>query len=161
MKGYIGVKMINAKKMTRSDYLAYRGWPLPEGEDGNDAGYLVEYLNGGKPNTSDYSGYVSWSPEDVFEESYRRASAMTFGLAVEVMKDGYKVARQGWNGKGMWLTLVQPPQSATTEQPMHEIDGISERLLPFIGMKTADSGFVPWLASQTDILSDDWTVLAD
>ncbi|EGL2187070.1 TPA: DUF2829 domain-containing protein [Salmonella enterica subsp. enterica serovar Lehrte] len=168
MKGYIGVKMVNAKEMNRKDYNDFRGWQLPENEEGTDEGFLVEYLDGGKPNTQAYSGYVSWSPKDVFDKAYRRASAMSFGLALEAMKEGFQVARHGWNGKGMWLKLVNPPQSAIPADWHYEVTCGDEytlepslKLLPWIGMKTADGGFVPWLASQTDMLADDWIVLPE
>jgi len=68
---------------------------------------------------------------------------MTFGDAVAAMKSGKRVARDGWNGKGMWLKLQVP-------------DVNSKMTLPYIYMFTADKQQVPWLASQTDILSEDW-----
>ena len=71
MKSYVGTKHINAKPMTRQAYNDFRGWQLPTGEDGSDEGYLVEYKDGGKANTEIYSGYISWSPKDVFERAYK------------------------------------------------------------------------------------------
>ena len=71
MKKYVGMKIINAKPMTRIEYNVFRGWALPENENGEDEGYLVEYTDGGKANTDQYKGYVSWSPKDVFERSYK------------------------------------------------------------------------------------------
>lgn len=71
MKKYIGLKIINAKPMTRLDYNIFRGWNLPENKDGEDEGYIVEYTDGGKANTTKYTGYISWSPKDVFEKSYK------------------------------------------------------------------------------------------
>lgn len=71
MKKYVGMKIINAKPMTRIDYNNFRGWSLPDNENGEDEGYLVEYTDGGNPNTTDYKGYVSWSPKDVFERAYK------------------------------------------------------------------------------------------
>ena len=56
--------------MTRGEYNIFRGWELPANEDGADEGYLVEYTDGGKANTTAYAGYVSWSPKDVFERVY-------------------------------------------------------------------------------------------
>ena len=94
MKTYIGTKLINAKPMTRQAYNDLRGWTVPADEDPADEGYLVEYLDGGKPNTELYAGYVSWSPKEQFENAYRQSSGMPFGLAVEAMKMGKKVARQ-------------------------------------------------------------------
>lgn len=71
MRRYIGTKAVNAKPMTRLDYNELRGWKLPDDEDGSDAGYLVEYADGQRPNVKGFKGYVSWSPADVFEGSYR------------------------------------------------------------------------------------------
>lgn len=70
-KTYIGTKVIHARPMTRQAYNDYRGWQLPDNEDGADDGYLVEYADGGKANDPRHAGYISWSPKDVFERSYR------------------------------------------------------------------------------------------
>ena len=70
-KTYIGTKVIHARPMTRQAYNDYRGWQLPDNEDGADDGYLVEYADGGKTNDPRHAGYISWSPKDVFERSYR------------------------------------------------------------------------------------------
>lgn len=73
---------------------------------------------------------------------------MNFGKAIEELKNGKKVAREGWNGKGMWLVLVIP--TIETEYPVQ----------PVICMKTADNKLQPgWLASQADILADDWNIV--
>lgn len=71
MKKYVGMKIINAKPMSRLEYNIFRGWQLPADENGSDEGYLVEYIDGGKANTEQYKGYVSWSPKDVFERAYK------------------------------------------------------------------------------------------
>ncbi len=68
---------------------------------------------------------------------------MNFGYALDMLKAGNRVARLGWNGKGMWLAL----------QPADESNRMT---LPYIYMKTADDQLVPWLASQTDLLASDW-----
>jgi len=78
---------------------------------------------------------------------------LTFGQAVEALKDGKKVTRAGWNGKAMYLIFV-----AATRYELDAILGLDQELRPFIGMVTADNTFVPWLASQTDILAEDWVV---
>jgi hypothetical protein len=82
---------------------------------------------------------------------------LNFGNALALLKEGARVARLGWNGKGMWLRLVNPyldTHFQVTETPIAE-----GTLLPWIGMKTADNGFVPWLASQTDVLAEDWVIV--
>ncbi len=71
---------------------------------------------------------------------------MTFGIAVEQLKRGNKVSRKGWNGKGMYLELQTPDEN-------------SKMTLPYIWMWTACGNRVPWLASQTDVLADDWDVV--
>lgn len=69
MKQFVGTKIINAIAMTRLAYNELRGWELPEDENGDDEGYLVEYLDGGQANHPDYAGYISWSPKAVFEKA--------------------------------------------------------------------------------------------
>lgn len=71
---------------------------------------------------------------------------MNFGGAIVALKGGVIVARKGWNGKGMWLKLQVP-------------DAHSKMTLPYIYMKTAQDDLVPWLASQTDILAEDWEMV--
>ena len=71
MSLYVGTKIVSARPMTRAEYNAYRGWELPADEDGNDAGYLVEYRDGGKPNDARHPGYISWSPAEQFEQAYQ------------------------------------------------------------------------------------------
>lgn len=78
---------------------------------------------------------------------------MNFGYALDALRKGNRVSRSGWNGKGMWLSLVENYQIG------HDPHITGLKLLPWIGMRTADGSFVPWLASQTDILSTDWEVL--
>ena len=72
---------------------------------------------------------------------------LTIGGAVNALREGKRVARSGWNGKGMWLELQVP-------------DTNSKMTLPYVWMKTACGNKVPWLASQTDLLAEDWNVLA-
>ncbi len=71
---YEGTKRVLATPMTRGAYNDYRGWTVPADEDPADAGYLVEYQDGGKSNHPAHAGYISWSPSDVFERSYRQVA---------------------------------------------------------------------------------------
>ena len=168
MKTYIGTKQVIATPMTRGEYNDYRGWTLPADEDGADEGYLVEYRDGGKPNHPNHAGYVSWSPKEQFEKAYRPTppTGMSFGLAIEALKMGHKVARAGWNGKGMWLVLVPgTPNVHTTEGSPYMKAGITHcDILPHIDMWTTNAhgrrAMLPgWLASQTDMLADDWMIV--
>lgn len=83
------------------------------------------------------------------------SNTMSFGSALTLLKDGHRVARKGWNGKGMFLSLVNTDYYAVGCSVVNDIDS----LLPWIGMKTADNKFVPWLASQTDVLAEDWQIV--
>lgn len=82
-----------------------------------------------------------------------KRTQLNFGDALNVLKTGGKVARKGWNGKGMYLRYID-----NRNYKIHEnfTDGCAE--LSFIAMKTADNRIVPWLASQTDMLAEDWEV---
>ena len=73
LTAFIGTKSVLATTMTRGEYNEYRGWTIPENEDPTEQGYLVEYVDGGKPNDDRHKGYISWSPRDVFEPSYHQA----------------------------------------------------------------------------------------
>ncbi|KAA9168429.1 hypothetical protein F3K36_22030 [Delftia sp. BR1] len=70
-KLYEGTKRLLAQPMTRGAYNQYRGWETPADENPADPGYMVEYQDGGKPNCPRHAGYISWSPADVFERSYK------------------------------------------------------------------------------------------
>lgn len=87
-------------------------------------------------------------------------SDLSFGDAVKALKAGKKVSRSGWNGKGMWLALIPQDQwGLGWGIPFDDGHVDAPAKLPWIGMKTADNRFVPWLASQTDVLADDWGVV--
>lgn len=81
---------------------------------------------------------------------------MGFGIgeAVKQLQNGAKVAREGWNGKGMWLCLNAEP--ATAKDP----DGVHHHVSPHVLMKPAGTpNMVPWLCSQTDLLATDWVII--
>lgn len=175
MNTYIGTKLIKARPMSRAEYNTYRGWELPADESGADAGMLVEYIDGGQANHRDHEGYISWSPLDVFERAYRPVSGMTFGQAIEALKTGRRVARTGWNGKGMWLSLSCAPGGdaiagrreiaaenfwSRNNSEYARQNGGSAVVLPCITMKTATGEILMgWLASQTDMLAEDWQIV--
>lgn len=167
MQTYIGTKTINAKRMCRWDYNKLRG-NIAGNETPDEEGYLVEYTDGGKPNHPDFAGYISWSPKDVFERAYRPVTGMTFGQAIEAMRGGYKVARYGWNGKGMFIWFV--PGSVVhrcgdiTDPHLKQINDASGNdtitFGPSARMRAADGSVVTgWLASQTDMFAEDWCIV--
>jgi len=137
METYYGTKKIKATPMGCGAYFSSTNRDVPADMDPDQAGYMVEYPG---------DGYQSWSPDYAFEAAYRKSGEMNFGHALEALKEGLRVCRTGWNGKGMWLELQKP-------------DAHSKMTLPYIFMLTADNNFVPWLASQTDVLADDWMIV--
>ena len=149
MEKYIGVKMIAAEPMTRGAFNASKGvWMPIDDACYNEPGYKVVYED----------GYTSWSPKEVFEAAYRRIDNMTFGLALEALKQGKKVCRVGWNGKKQYIELatnvsyVNPVGSVTNVD--HEQMG--NKAIAFVGTSGTQLG---WLASQADMLSEDWMVV--
>ena len=67
---YVGTKVVHAVPMNRREYNEFRGWKMPEDENGNDPGYLVEYADYQESNVQGIAGYVTWSPASAFHESY-------------------------------------------------------------------------------------------
>lgn len=79
---------------------------------------------------------------------------MDFGDALRLLKNGGKVARRGWNGRGMWIELMEF-KHAEAEIKLYDMP-----FCPCIMMKTAQNTIQPgWLASQADLLAEDWIVV--
>ena len=156
MQTYIRTHIVEAEPMTRGEHLKSKGLTLIPGT-GNEAdeGYFIQYPD----------GYKSWCPKASFEKSARPIDGMTFGQAIEAMKMGKKVARKGWNGKGMYLWLLpaaEVKREWCKDARLLEAFGDSDTLscLGSIRMFTADKKVLTgWLASQTDMLSEDWNIV--
>lgn len=161
MEEFYGTKRIRAFPMDRQAYNDYRGWELPADENGDDAGYLVEYLDGGASNHPKHTGYVSWSPKEPFEKAYKPITSMTFGHALEALKEGRKVARAGWNGADMFLYLVPGSEFKVNRAPLLGIypEGHSISYRPHIDLKTADGSVATWSPSGSDALAEDWLIV--
>jgi len=71
---------------------------------------------------------------------------LTFSEALMLLREGKKITRRGWNGKGQYIALQEPNEN-------------SKMTLPYVYISTVDGKLVPWLASQTDILAEDWDVV--
>jgi hypothetical protein len=188
MKKYLGIKTVSAEPMTRVEAGKaglVRNWN-PKDSSNYDgtvsvSGYKVVYED----------GYESWSPKETFEKAYRLTDGLTFGDAVEALKQCKRVARKGWNGKDMYLFLgnggekrcdfldrigvesngVLEIRSTICELVARHFGddaavaaNFDERKLfetpPSIIMKTADDKLcIGWLASQTDMLAEDWEIV--
>lgn len=80
---------------------------------------------------------------------------MNIGEAVALLKSGHRVARQGWNGRDMWLIGIDQRRWVVLDVKSYS------GYLPFIAMKTADNRLVPWLCSQGDLLAEDWIEVSE
>lgn len=140
MDKYIGTKMIEAEPCP--------AWKDAGGHKTGDPGYRVRYPD----------GYESWSPAAAFEEAYRPTDAMSFGLAIEAAKKGCKISRRGWNGKNQYVELATAIsyQNASGTVVNADHNAIGNQALAFVGTSGVQIG---WLASQADMLADDWKIL--
>lgn len=89
---------------------------------------------------------------------------MDFSSALHAVKSGKRVGRAGWNGKGMWLLLIPGSRfRVEAERPMGqaapEMVGALVDYRPHIDLYTADAQFVPWCATQSDLLAEDWEIV--
>ena len=155
MKQYIGTKMVKAAPALRLDdgkgdvrIELLENNPLPRSGDSVDMGYKVVYED----------GYESWSPLDVFDRAYRQTDGMSFGLAIEAARMGKRIARKGWNGKNQYVQLATCISYVTYDGGLinahHE--AIGNKALAFVGTSGVQMG---WLASQADMLADDWRIV--
>lgn len=161
MKKYIGTKIIEAAPAWRITAMDGRMF-IQRKDDASDYagvvedGYVLVYED----------GYESWSPKRVFEEAYRQTTGMSFGLAIEAAKKGKRIARLGWNGQNMSVAYQKGypqgiPCNANTANAWGMEEGELFRCRPYLQMRCADGTFQMWVASQTDILEDDWYIVDD
>ena len=140
MQKYIGTKIIEAEPC--------KAWKDTKLHKAGEEGYKARYPD----------GYESWSPKGVFEEAYRPTDCMSFGLAIEAMKKGKKVARRGWNGKNQHIELATRISYMTADGVFVNVEheAIGNKAIAFCGTSGVQMG---WLASQADMLADDWEVV--
>ena len=155
MKQYIGTKLIEAEPAYRCTDGSGKVVITPHPEEAFpnypsiEDGYRVRYPD----------GYESWSPKAGFEEAYRPTTGMSFGLAIEAAKKGHRISRAGWNGKGQYVEIATRISYVGPDGEIvnAEHDAIGNRALAFVGTSGVQMG---WLASQADMLADDWTIVS-
>lgn len=164
-------KVVWALKIKSIEYNADTGGANIIPEDDGYASFPVDqdYLKKHSPESGGYyvvykGGYKSFSPADAFESGYtceQLNSNMSFGQAIEAMKNGGKAVRLGWNGKGMFIFLVPGSTFNVSRAPLLGIypEGTEINYHAHIDMKTATGEIVPWLASQSDMLANDWMII--
>ena len=168
MKKYIGTNQVEAMPMTLGEYIAKTGRNpyVFDGEmhGGNEPGYFLKE-----------DGHEGWTPAKTFEEAYRQVDDerknMTFGDAIEVLKQGGAIRRTGWNGKGLFVIKQVPahiesnviPNMQSLPQAAKElilkgkgfIDYTSQCLIYNENTGRADS----WVPSISDVFADDWEIV--
>jgi len=154
MKKYKCIKVVEAEPMTYHDAGSLGLVRDYEPDAENQPGFRVKYSD----------NYESWSPYAAFVNGYKELSNenMTFSEAIEALKQGKKVARKGWNGKGMWLIYVPGNEVEIRENTPYWNAGLRGkiRIDGHIDMYTAQGTLQPgWLASQTDMTAEDWMIV--
>lgn len=131
-KKYLGVKIIKAEPMDERAFaltVKKEGYANPESREG----YKVTYEN----------GYVSWSPKAVFEEAYREIDGLTFGLAIEAMKKGFKVHLPYWKDDVV-IGIQFPDENSKMTHPYFYV--------------VSRHGLVPWIPTMVEIFSEKWII---
>ena len=129
---YLGVKILDAEPMSEASFINnVKNEDVPQSCLCRD-GYKVTYED----------GYVSWSPKEVFEKAYRPINGITFGLAIEALKQGKKVARTEWIGKNAYLLLIHGDEQLSCIV-IHKVNNILDR----------------WLPDETSIFAEDWMIV--
>lgn len=136
---YIGTKIVSA-------------WAA---EKDGQPGYGVKYED----------GYTSWSPKETFEAAYRDiegdTQALNFGDAVHLLKEGKKLARAGWNGKGMFIYHV-PASSYLAQTGVAKGYFGEGAMVPYnayMAIKNVNGSVSTWVPSVNDVLAEDWIVV--
>ena len=86
---------------------------------------------------------------------------MNFSEALTHLKNGVRLQREGWNGKGMFIFMVDGSKFEVNREPLLRILGAGTKVdyCPHLDMKTADGSIAVWTCSQTDMFAEDWQVV--
>lgn len=156
MKRHIGTKLINAMPMSKLAYNETHN----RGIAGEDAeGYLVQYHDANGVFQDD--GYFSWSPKDVFEAAYRQIDTMTFGLAIEALKQGKKVTRTENANNEMFVYLVPADKYNAKTDAAKSFFG-EDGLVPYnayLAIKHVNGTVSIYQPNVEDVLAEDWQIV--
>ena len=160
MAKYCRVNFVDAKPMTRGAYNKMRGWTIPANGNPKDKGYVIYYRKGQQ------NEYVSWCPKAEFDAVSRPVDKLSIGEAlIACVRDGKKIAREGWNGKNQFVRLesilsFENGQLALEESQAGEAHENRCLVFHYTNMKTGETGVqVGWLMSMGDAIANDWRIL--
>jgi hypothetical protein len=132
-------EMIDGKRVRLSDWLGY--WYMPDGK------FIKVFTRDGdildKPNVSIYQNRNDW---EIATET-----RWSFDMALRFLKNGKRIERNGWNGKGMWIQMVGGGTFSMNDEVYDAT--------PYLQIKSVNGTVTPWLPSQTDILANDWQIV--
>lgn len=131
--------------MTLGKYFESRGWSVPYDLPKTTKGYKIE----------SETGLSSWMSYEEFRDKYKEYMGLSFSGALELLKQGCAVAREGWNGKGIFIVLQKPDANSKMTHPYIYID--TTGLVTDSDLAPKDR--VPWVASQTYLLAEDWVII--
>ncbi len=144
---------------------ANHGWPVDVTPiDPKTGAPFDAFLPSPVPPNSEATFHLTGSMDLLLHEVQpgETPKGMSFGDAISALKAGKRVAREGWNGKGMFLFLVSGSTFLVNREPLLSIlgEGAQVQYHAHIDMMTAQGYVVPWLASQADMLSEDWMLVS-
>ena len=154
-KIFVGLKQISAVPMTRGKAVEHRTGNIPAivgKAEANEKGYLIRYQD----------GFVSWSSKAVFEGAYAASGQMSFSHALEMAKQGHKIARKGWS-KNQWIIWIPGTENVKTKRgsPYKKAGLDTVTICGHFDMFTSAKVMQPgWLASQGDMAANDWGIVS-
>lgn len=149
MLSYYGTNKVQARPMSREEYTNYRGWTLPEGENGSDEGYLIEHSDPGESNHPEHEGLLGWVPKQFFETAYQPLDALSFGHAILAAlsgkTQGTRITRSAWV-EGTYVQLFDDDNNPDTP--------------PHFTLFAVNGAQIPgWSPDHKDMLATDWQVM--
>lgn len=128
MIAFAGASLVHAATMTRQEYNDYRGWQLPEGENGNDVGYIIED-RAGKKNTKELDGFVQWLPKDEFLRKFSPAETPQDRVRLEQRELYTKLdALENFLDKGQ-PSFINDEQWALLQEQQKHMDAYNDVLV--------------------------------
>ena len=156
MNKFIGVKIIHAMLMIHGEY-ALEKYGVNNAINTTEFSQQNKESEGYKVIYED--GYVSWSPKEVFEAAYRNIESLTFGLAIEAVKKGCKIARASWHDKGIFVYYVPGGTYPSQTEIAKREFGESAKYDPYLAMRMHDGSVSIYSPSTPSVLAEDWYIV--
>lgn len=136
------IEHMDIEPMKLGSYFESRNWSIPSDIPKDTAGYKIK-------NSIELSSWLSC------KEFKSKFSELDFSDALRLLKRGFAIAREGWNGKGIFIVMQKPDANSKMTHPYIYID--TTGLVTDSDLAPKDR--VPWVASQTDLLAEDWVIV--